>query len=174
LIKILYIVLGIYILIKFYSPIVNDIKNIKKQIFLVDKNIEKNKFFFKKSNKIKILYNKTLTIDKENKKYLFTPSQTSSEIFIQLQLIIKNSLNKYSIKIKYIRWLDVQNDSFFKKYPIKISIITTPEKFANFINSLCKSKKLLNIEYIKINSINPNKEITYEVILSGYQLKGNK
>jgi len=174
LIKILYAVLGLYILIKFYTPVVDEIKNIKKQIFLINQNIEKNRFFLNESKKIDMIYKKSIQIDKENRQYFFLPSQTSSQIFTQLQLTIKTNLDKYSIYTKYIRWLDIQNNNFFKKYPIKISVKATPNSFSQFINDLCKNDKLIYIDNIKIKAINPRKKITYELIISGYQLKGNK
>ena len=173
-IKLLYAVLGIYILIKFYSPVVDEIKNIKKQIFLIDQNIEKNRFFLKESDKINLMYKKTLEIDKTNQKYFFPHDKTSSQIFTELQMIIKSSLNRHSIETRYVKWLDIQKNRYFKKHPIKIYIKTTPEKFALFINEICQNQKLINIENIKINAINPRKKIIYEIIFTGYQLKGDK
>jgi len=173
LIKVLYFVLGVFIIVKILSPLAEEIKDIKKQIVLVDNSIKKNRFILQKQKEIAKSLDIALLREKHNREFFYPPSVKKSVVFTKIQTFIKKIANRYKIDINYIKWRNVKDDKFLKIYPVEVTIKTDPENFARFIDEICKSKKILDIKSIKINAINPRKDkIDYKIVFIGFQIKG--
>jgi Tfp pilus assembly protein PilO len=166
-IKLLYFVLGIYIYIKFYQPIINEIYNIQKKISILDSQIKKYQIYIKKKEYINKIYRKTLKIDKENKKLFFQGNSTI--IYTKIQQILQHSIpNSNIINIKWLN--NIEEDNFII-YPISIKIKAYPHEFRKFLKKICKNNKILYIKDIKINAINPKVPIRYNITIYGFKIK---
>ena len=166
-IKLFYIVLGFYILIKFINPLVYNISHLKTQNILIKQRIDINKKLFEDKNKIDLLFKKALKSKKELENIFFASNYSQTQIFTLMQKNIKSFDQKHIIK--RFSWGNVYIKNGVKFFPITIYIKALPKDFGNFIEKICKSNKLLFVNYLKIDAINERVPVKYQIKLIALQ-----
>ena len=169
--KLLLFVLGLYIIVKFMLPQINDINALNQQISLLHSGIQKNREIINNKQKIDVLKKQFTKIEQKNLKYVFK-SKNNSSAFTSLQQIIKNSAQQAGIKINTLKWLSPVKSSFYDEIPIKINFKAEPEKFYLFIKKICHQNKIIISKFLKVSAINSkNNLINYEIVFKTYNVK---
>ena len=166
-IKLLYIVLGFYILIKFINPLMDNIEHLKSQNILIKHRIDINKKLFKDKDRIDFLFKKALKNKKELDNILFASNYSQTQVFTSLQKNIKSFDQKHIIK--RLNWGNVYIKNGVKFFPITVYLEALPKDFGDFIEKICNSNKLLFVNYLKINAINKRVPVKYQIKLIAFQ-----
>jgi len=172
--KILFWVLGIYILFKFEIPYlekVNDLINKKNYLYYSVQrynNLLKNEMKIEKNLKI------VLNIDKQNSKYFFSSKTPNNIVYVTLQNIIKKNAKKSGFNIDSFKWELVEEKNFYYLIPLKATFRTIPSNFKKFLELMCKENKIFKNTFIKTEalSVYRNINVKYQIEFTALKLKG--
>jgi hypothetical protein len=172
--KLLFWVVGIYILFKFENSIVNNINDNINKLNYINYTIKRYENLLQNKNKIEKTLSKSINVDKENKKYFFSKKMTNNEIYVKLQNIIKENAKKAGFDLNNFKWELVKERDFYYLVPIQANFETLPENFSKFLKLMCKEEKIFKNTFLKVSAISNyrNDTVKYQIEFSALKLKG--
>ena len=172
--KILFWVLGIYVLFKFEIPYLNEINDSINKLNYLNYSIQRYKNLLKNERKIEKDLKIALNINKLNSKYFFSSKIPNNIVYVTLQNIIKKNAKKSGFDIDNFKWELVKEKNFYYLIPLKVTFKTIPSNFKKFLGLMCKENKIFKNTFIKTEalSIYRNVNVKYQIELTALKLKG--
>ncbi|MBN2825428.1 MAG: type 4a pilus biogenesis protein PilO [Campylobacterales bacterium] len=158
--NILILLISLTLFINFINYIDEDESKTLKKIEALKKRIAQEK----------ALLGEKVSLDtKDSTKLFFDSTQDNNRLLGAFQNEIKAIADRSGFKINNITWGEPTVNEKLKlvTIPLKLSAITTPHYFAEFLNALKAMDKIVKIDMITMGK--SRKEISYQMYLFGYK-----
>ena len=171
--KILFLVLGLFLILNYIEPQSRKNQQMKKKNLLLENTIKEINILSKQKTIMKSKIDKNVLILKKiNSSYFFDKNLTKSILMTKFQKILENIFKKNAINISYIKW----NDSILKEevdlssFVINIRTKVTKEELKQLLEDIKNAQKYISISFLKLNvKAKDKKYISLDLFLTSYQ-----